>query len=392
VQEIDFFLIFSLKTSGRVRIYLGKSVIVQEREESSIRNLLAREAEKHFGSSLPLIMIGLATYNPEPKAFTRQISSIRNQSYPNWICLVQDDHSSDERRKFIIDTLGTDERFIFHSNPQNLGFYRNFEAIIKSIPDIVPYVALCDQDDSWYPDKLIRLYQAFDDDTCLVHSDMRIVDGSGSLLSPSFWQGKVRPGTLDRQLMNNGITGASSMFREKLCRLLIPFPPDCGRIFNVSDVAFHDHWIGTLAMATGKIRFIPEPLYEYYQHGRNVAGHTSIQTLPEQIRGKISEVRGSGIRRFLARSYLKYLSHALQVLCMNRVILLRIPKILSWKRDLVEQVNCLLFSGTRLGLSMVKTLQKGNYTGDNERMLFFGYVSGKILSLVQRTPFLKHRV
>src|SRR5215471_9132595 len=56
------------------------------------------------------------------------------------------------------------------------------------------------------------------------------------------------------------------MFRRSLLPLVLPFPQPIGE-------AYHDHWIGTVALAAGKIKYVNRPLYDYVQHGANVIGH-----------------------------------------------------------------------------------------------------------------------
>ena len=45
-------------------------------------------------TSVDTVGIALATYNPNPALFARQIDSIRRQSHRDWICVVSDDCSS----------------------------------------------------------------------------------------------------------------------------------------------------------------------------------------------------------------------------------------------------------------------------------------------------------
>src|SRR5205807_10656118 len=36
---------------------------------------------------------------------------------------------------------------------------------------------------------------------------------------------------------------------------------------------FHDHWIGLVALGLDRIEFLPQPLYDYVQHGGASLGH-----------------------------------------------------------------------------------------------------------------------
>lgn len=215
-----------------------------------------------------LVAICMATYSPDPDAFRRQVDSIRAQDFGNWLCIVQDDGSPEpvwmEMRRHLED----DSRFRLFRNSENMGFYRNFERVLTRVPEEAGYVAFCDQDDYWYPDKLSRLLNAMTGtDSTLAYSDMRIVDGEGTVIADTYWTNRRNeyrdPAVV---LVANTVTGAASLFRRELLRPLVPFPPRVGD-------AFHDHWLACLALGTGRIVYIDEPLYDYYQYGSSVIGH-----------------------------------------------------------------------------------------------------------------------
>jgi glycosyltransferase involved in cell wall biosynthesis len=72
----------------------------------------------------PLICVCLATYNPEEDVLRRQIDSIRNQTYTNWICMVQDDWSSNRHYETIRKVIGDDPRFLLQRNEQGTHLHR----------------------------------------------------------------------------------------------------------------------------------------------------------------------------------------------------------------------------------------------------------------------------
>jgi hypothetical protein len=59
------------------------------------------------------------------------------------------------------------------------------------------------------------------------------------------------------------------MFKVAMLPLVLPFPPKRGHIY-------HDWWLGLVALCAGKIRYVDEPLYDYYQHGANAVGWSHI--------------------------------------------------------------------------------------------------------------------
>ncbi|MEP7292105.1 MAG: glycosyltransferase, partial [Chloroflexota bacterium] len=220
------------------------------------------------------VAICMTTYNPPARLFTQQFKSIREQTFSNWVCIISDDSSSPDSLSFIRKTIAEDQRFILLENAERLGFYRNFERCLKRVPADADFVALSDQDDLWFPDKLETLASDFQSDTQLVYSDMRIVTDDGRVISDTFWFGRKNNFTdLATLIFANTITGAASMFRAALLPDLLPFPEPAVEFF-------HDHWLALTALVHGSIRYVDRPLYDYYQHDRNIVGHRQWPRMP----------------------------------------------------------------------------------------------------------------
>jgi hypothetical protein len=214
----------------------------------------------------PLVAICMATFDPDPLLLERQIGSIRAQTHEEWVCLISDDGSGPEGWELLRALTAGDERFTLSRGEERLGFYANFERALGMVPAHAQLVALADQDDRWYPEKLETLI-ASRGDAQLVYSDMRIVDESGAVVSETFWRGRRNNYTdLASLLLANTVTGAASLFPRELLDLVLPFPEP------VAD-PFHDQWIAAVALASGRIAYVPRPLYDYVQHGGAARGH-----------------------------------------------------------------------------------------------------------------------
>lgn len=219
-------------------------------------------------SEAPLVAICMAAFEPDPRLLERQIGSIREQTHENWVCLVSDDGSSAERLGRLRELTGGDERFTLSVGDRRLGFYANFERTLEMAPAEAAYVALADQDDRWYPEKLAALLAGLGA-AQLAYSDMRIVDEQGSVVSETFWRGRRNNYTdLASLLLANTVTGAASLFRRELLDLVLPFPQPVGD-------PFHDQWIAAVALAAGEIAYLDRPLYDYVQHGGAARGHAA---------------------------------------------------------------------------------------------------------------------
>ncbi len=230
---------------------------------------------RHEGSTPPgraasdaSIVICMATHEPPPELFERQIESLAAQSEGNWTCVISDDSSGDAAVERIDRAVAGDSRFFVSRSSARLGAYDNFGRALAMVPSGAAHVALSDQDDVWHPDKLARLADALTAANArLAFSDMRIVNDDGGLISETYWT-KRRPNhtSFASLLLGNSVTGAASLFRRDLLDQALPLPPRFGNLY-------HDHWLALIAAATGSIEYVDRPLYDYVQHSAAVIGH-----------------------------------------------------------------------------------------------------------------------
>ncbi len=215
----------------------------------------------------PEIVVCLATFDPDPDLFERQIDSIREQDRGGWTCVVCDDGSAPESRVRIEATLAGDERFELHAFDERLGFYRNFERALGLVPAEARFVAFCDQDDHWYPQKLRLLRESLRPGVNLAYSDMRIVSAAGEVIADTYWTRRRNNSTdLLSLLIANTVSGTACMFGRELLRYALPFPAQAGD-------AFHDRWIALVALALGDLAYVDAPLLDYVQHDGAAIGH-----------------------------------------------------------------------------------------------------------------------
>ena len=212
------------------------------------------------------VAICMATYEPSPELLERQLESLRRQTHADWICLISDDGSSPERLAELERLVGDDPRFVFSAAGRRAGAYENFHRALTMVPPGIPFVALSDQDDEWYPRKLELLLAGLGE-AALVFSDMRIVDRDRRVLAETYWTARHHNhANFASLLLGNTVTGAASLFRRELLAEALPLPPRVGNLY-------HDHWLALVARALGRIEYIDRPLYDYVQHPEAVIGH-----------------------------------------------------------------------------------------------------------------------
>lgn len=215
----------------------------------------------------PRVAICMATFRPPVELFHAQVASLQAQTHTNWVCIVTDDNTSNEHWDRVRLAVKGDERFVLFQGRTRLNFYDNFQNALSRAPADADFIALCDQDDVWRPDKIETLLAAFRDGHQLVFSDARVVDEEGRVLSETFWSKRRNNATdLPSLMVANTVTGAASLFRASLLADVLPFPRQVGP-------AFHDHWIALVALLRGGIGYVERPLYDYVQHTKGVIGH-----------------------------------------------------------------------------------------------------------------------
>ena len=101
----------------------------------------------------PTVSVVMATYNGE-KYIRKQIDSILNQSYPIYELIIQDDCSTDSTPDICQKYEKDYSNVHFYRNEHNLGFNDNFRtAAMRATGD---FIALSDQDDVWFPEKIAK--------------------------------------------------------------------------------------------------------------------------------------------------------------------------------------------------------------------------------------------
>jgi glycosyltransferase involved in cell wall biosynthesis len=206
----------------------------------------------------PLISVALCTYNGE-RYLREQLDSLLAQSHRNFEIIAVDDGSTDGTPALLQDYARRDARLRVVLNPANVGFRRNFSYAMSLCAG--EFIAPCDQDDIWLPDKLRTLLEAIGTHA-LVYCDSELIAADGSSLGIRMSDRWSMQDILDPAafVLTNCISGHATLFRRDL---LAGAPP-------VPDAFFHDWWLGALAASRGGVGYCQRALVRYRQHDRNV--------------------------------------------------------------------------------------------------------------------------
>jgi glycosyltransferase involved in cell wall biosynthesis len=221
--------------------------------------------------------IVLATYNGD-RYLDAQIQSLLTQDYSDWHLLIRDDGSCDRTHEIIQDYLQREPnrlQWINAGESENVGVTLNFNRLLdQSLGD---YTFLCDQDDSWLPQKITDSLQTMQclesqwgaETPILVHSDLSVASEQLEVLHSSFWRSHNLDPTcnsLRHLLIRNNITGCTVVINKALRELALPIP---------QSAFMHDWWLGLVAAAFGKISYLKQPTVKYRQHQQNQVGAQS---------------------------------------------------------------------------------------------------------------------
>lgn len=224
----------------------------------------------------------MATYNGE-RYLREQIDSILAQTCGNWHLTISDDGSTDGT-PMIIDgyVKRYPQKITHHHSGRRFGNARDHFFYLMNRCE-AEYMAFCDQDDVWYPDKLektlselVRAEMLHGKETpVLVFTDQTPTDAQCRPLAPSLmrYQNQFFEYFDYRSiLMQNVVTGGAMAINRALSDL-------AGRCTDSSQTIMHDWWIAVVAARFGKIVYIDEPMSDYRQHGTNSVGAKDVRSL-----------------------------------------------------------------------------------------------------------------
>lgn len=205
-----------------------------------------------------MISIALGTYNGS-KYLREQLDSLANQTLLPAELHVGDDRSTDDTLD-ILEDFRSRAPFPVHvaASQQKLGYGENFMATAGRCTS--PWIAFCDQDDIWFPNKLERCASEFGEGVTLVAHSADVTKG-GTLPD---WPAK--PANPPLSLMPRWFCLG---FCQVFDRRILQIPRRDLPWVEVGDA--HDTWVPFVAGMTGTIVWIDEPLAYYRQHETNVS-------------------------------------------------------------------------------------------------------------------------
>ncbi|MCD4811500.1 glycosyltransferase [bacterium] len=212
----------------------------------------------------PIISVIIPMYNGE-RFILSAVSSVLKQTYRNFELIIVDDGSIDDSEQ-IVSGIRDKRISVYRKTNGGPASARNY-GIVRAVGD---WVAILDQDDLWYPDKLSKQMDlAKTNKYGLIFTDA-IVSNMNAAKEDLQREVKLSSmylphcGFILRELwMQNFILSSSAMFPRKAFGSICPFREDQA-CFGVDD---YEYW---LRIARSKrVGFVDQVLVERRIHGGN---------------------------------------------------------------------------------------------------------------------------
>ena len=215
-------------------------------------------------SSPGKVTILLSTYNGS-RFLQQQLDTLYAQSYPHIRILVRDDGSSDST-VVLLQSEQAKGRIELLKGNGNLGPALSFFELLKNAASTdTEFIAFCDQDDVWHPDKIARavakLKKVSDDVPALYCSRVKLVDEGLMHIGYTDLPGKIGFGNA---LVESVAIGCSMVLNRNAIDLVCANLP--------SRVVMHDWWCYLVVSCFGEVIFDEEATLKYRQHGSNAIG------------------------------------------------------------------------------------------------------------------------
>ena len=310
------------------------------------------------------IAVLLSVFNGQ-KYLEQQIDSIINQNFDKFRLYVRDDSSSDDSEEIIKKYLNKYPNKIIVVNnfkKENLGVRDSFELLMHNVKS-EDYIAFCDQDDIWCPDKLKILLNEIQrievkvslNMPILVFSDMQIVNEKLDSISTSFYK---KLNGFDSKKINNGlyqgcVSGCLMLFNKKARDIY----------FTQNRLFLHDYNLFLATLINGVVGYVDMPLVKHRIHRNNFYGLSSTPSLKADFFDFFKFIfNNKKYRMIKLKNYFDFVD----------VFINEDNKLKSLKRELFNQQE----------VDMLTYFKRKKWYKDHFLPFYFGYLRGLIYILL----------
>ena len=216
----------------------------------------------------PKVVIALSIYKPNLKWLEELLISLNNQTYQNIELLVWNDFPEDkyEYNRFFSKYI-KNFKFYIKGGDKNLGVNGAFEELTRWAEG--DYIAYCDQDDIWIPEKIEKMVKFaecnnLDLTACFlkrINKNSKNIGEEIIKVSDDYENNRI--GKFKYSLMHTLINGCAMLLNLDIAKKALPFP----KINN----EYHDYWLSLYVTAYGRIGILKECLIKYRVYDNNTS-------------------------------------------------------------------------------------------------------------------------
>lgn len=225
---------------------------------------------------MPKVSVLMPSYN-YARYLPFAVESILSQSYSDLELIITDDCSTDNSREVVEHWKKRDPRVVGVNHVINRGLAgaRNSGLAVSS----GQFIALCDADDIWQPDKLKIQMEVFqrNQEVGLVHCDSAIIDGDGNPTGQLFSSmihraGQPTSGNLFEELcQRNFLCNPTVILRREAVQ--------CAGGFDESLRSLEDWVCWAKVSKNYPFYYVDEPLVRYRIHGSGLSRNSKNMAL-----------------------------------------------------------------------------------------------------------------
>ena len=236
------------------------------------------------------VLVLLSTYNGS-RFLPDLLDSVLNQQDVEVSCLVRDDGSKDDTLA-ILAKYAKQYKNITIIKGENIGVLKSFNSLISDpLVNQFTWIAFCDQDDVWLPDKLSvaikKLSHMPDQNIPLLYcSNTTLVDSKLRKIGMSYT--KLFTFGKNTAIVRNIATGCTEVFNQKAAekyRLGIGKFPE-----------LHDYWMYLVCVFMGEVMYDFNSHILYRQHGNNTVGMKPHKSISRAFLNLFTHSRGSRVK------------------------------------------------------------------------------------------------
>ena len=236
----------------------------------------------------PRVAVVMSTYNGE-QYVGQQLDSVLAQDYPRVDVFVRDDGSPHEECRAVLREYA-ERGDITLTCGENAGVAASFLAAIAAVPAEYDYIALCDQDDVWYPNKISRavsVLQGKDESLPQAYvAEYRYCDAD---MNPGERSHLNKRGVGFKDMLYENVTSGNTMVINRALAKRV-------NAAGIAGVYTHDWWLSLVASALGQLTFDDFVCLDYRRTGNNASasGAGTQAVLANRIK---RYVRGDELRK-----------------------------------------------------------------------------------------------